>query len=42
MGRGKLIWKDGSIYEGNWVNDMKHGYGIMKYENGDIYKGEWK
>ena len=24
-GRGKYKWSDGRIYDGQWVNNMKHG-----------------
>ena len=33
--------EDGKTYEGSFVNDLKHGFGILKYENGDFYQGEW-
>lgn len=29
-------------YEGEIINDKRHGQGTMKYSNGDIYEGEWK
>lgn len=28
-------------YSGGWLNDMCHGFGIMKYVNCDVYTGEW-
>lgn len=28
-------------YEGDWVDDKMHGYGIYHYPNGDIYEGEF-
>ena len=33
---------DGSVYEGEFVNDKRHGTGTYRYANGDVYKGEWK
>ena len=27
-GRGKIIYPNGSIYEGSFENDLKHGFGI--------------
>ena len=33
---------DGNIYEGNWLNNMKHGFGKQIFINGDVYTGEWK
>ena len=26
-GKGKLVLKDGSIFEGYWLNDQKNGFG---------------
>jgi hypothetical protein len=36
-GRGKCYRNDGSIYEGNWIEDEICGYGRMIWENGDYY-----
>jgi hypothetical protein len=36
------IYPNGDIYEGEWLNDKKHGQGKMTYANGDIYYGDWK
>ena len=41
MGRGKLSWKDGSLYEGNWANDAPNGKGRLIHANGDVYEGDW-
>ncbi len=30
------------IYEGEFLNDKKHGRGTINYANGDVYQGEWK
>ena len=41
-GKGKMIYPDFSIYEGDWVNDMKQGVGRL--ETADtifIYKGQF-
>ena len=32
-GRGRLAYKNGDIYEGNWLNDKKHGERFYSYEN---------
>jgi hypothetical protein len=40
-GFGRLTWKDGSYYEGEWKCDKAHGFGILMHSDGDIYKGEW-
>ena len=36
-GKGKLFFADGTVYEGDFVNDCFHGYGVMTYHNGDKY-----
>lgn len=36
------VWKDGSIYEGYWKNNLAHGYGRLIHTDGDVYIGEWK
>jgi len=35
------MWADGRKYEGEYVNDKKHGYGIYTYPDGRSYKGQW-
>ena len=41
QGIGKCMWADGSIYEGEWLNNIRHGNG--KYSN-DLYEytGQWQ
>lgn len=29
------------IYEGNFTNGLKNGYGYLKYYNGVTFKGLW-
>ena len=42
-GKGKFIWDDGRIYEGDYVNDKKQGYGIFIWPLGEKkYEGTWK
>lgn len=31
--------KIGLIYIGSYVNGLKHGYGVMKYDDGRAYEG---
>jgi len=39
-GKGKLeSFSNKSVYEGEFKNDMKEGYGIEKFNDGSIYKG---
>lgn len=30
-------FSNGDIYEGDWVNDLRQGHGIMKFVDGTIY-----
>ena len=38
---GYWRYTNGDIYEGDWVNDKRHGRGKMIYKTGDIYEGNW-
>jgi len=29
-------------YDGEWVDDVKEGYGVLTYVNGERYEGYWK
>tara|TARA_B110000285_G_C14637682_1_gene386230 strand:- start:307 stop:465 length:159 start_codon:yes stop_codon:yes gene_type:complete len=29
------------MYEGDWKNGKRSGYGSFRYTNGDIYNGLW-
>lgn len=38
-----MKYESGNTYEGEWVNDQKHGYGIMNWNTADqVYTGYWK
>lgn len=30
-----------SFYEGDWVNNIRHGWGTRQYPSGNIYQGMW-
>ena len=36
-GFGSIIYPDGSLYEGNFEDDVVKGYGIMIYKNKSYY-----
>lgn len=40
-GFGKFKWMDGRFYEGEFLNDKKHGNGKMTWLGGKIYEGPW-
>lgn len=35
------VKEDGLSYEGTWQNDLKHGYGTLRYPDGGWYRGEF-
>ena len=39
---GKFMWKNGNYYQGDFYNDIFHGYGIYKWGNERTYEGNWK
>lgn len=42
-GKGKMVFQDGSIYEGDWANGQMDGNGVCKYSDGrGEYHGNWK
>jgi hypothetical protein len=41
-GKGKLKYKDGNIYEGNFVNGKREGQGKLTYPDGDIFVVNFK
>jgi hypothetical protein len=39
---GMILFNNGDIYQGSFLNSKKHGYGEYIYLNGDIYEGDWQ
>tara|TARA_B100001175_G_scaffold72067_1_gene59867 strand:- start:868 stop:2712 length:1845 start_codon:yes stop_codon:yes gene_type:complete len=39
--KGKMIYPNGDIYEGKFLNNQRNGKGKMIFKNGDVYEGEW-
>ena len=38
-----MIYHNGSLYDGEWENDVRHGEGILTAKNGDVeHNGSWK
>lgn len=35
------LYNSSAVYEGDWQEDQRSGWGRMYYESGDIYEGEW-
>jgi hypothetical protein len=41
-GQGITWYPSGSMFEGGWRNDVRHGFGYMSCHTGFKYSGEWK
>eukprot|EP00941_MAST-03F_sp_MAST-3F-sp1_P006344 g6344.t1 len=41
-GQGKMTYKNGDIYEGNWASGERAGVGTLRFANGDKYTGAFK
>ena len=41
-GIGKYNWKDGSMYQGEWSNNERNGYGIFTEMSGRTEEGLWQ
>lgn len=41
-GKGKILYKDGSWYEGDWIYNKIEGKGNMVDNNGNSYEGDFK
>ncbi|XP_039588275.1 radial spoke head 10 homolog B-like [Passer montanus] len=43
-GKGKIYYDEEqtSWYRGDWVNNVREGWGIRRYRSGNIYNGQWK
>ena len=37
----KKKYANGDVYEGEFLNDQRHGKGIFKDNNGDVYEGDF-
>lgn len=40
-GKGTMVWKDGSKYQGDFRRSQMEGMGHKQFSNGDQYTGEW-
>ena len=41
-GRGKYVFADGDVYEGEWKANKQEGRGISRYASGGVYEGDFK
>ena len=37
-----MYFANGDIYEGEWLEDKRHGKGMLRLANNNRYEGEWK
>lgn len=42
QGQGIMVYENGRVYEGDWVNGYFQGNGVLFFADGDLYAGEWK
>lgn len=42
QGKGKFVWKDGSVYNGNFDNDQINGQGTLTIPNQGTYEGTFQ
>ena len=40
-GEGIYCDSEGNIYQGDWVNGMRHGTAKLKCKNGDVFMGDF-
>ena len=40
-GIGKIKWKSGAIYDGQWHENKMHGSGKLIHVNNEVYEGEF-
>jgi len=38
-GHGLFKWESGNVYQGNFYEDEREGYGEMYWTDGSVYKG---
>ena len=37
----KYAYRDGGVYEGQWLSGFRHGHGYMRWCDGAQYEGSW-
>ena len=41
-GKGTITYKNGDVYEGEWMKDKRNGAGKLTKADGSVQEGEWK
>ena len=39
--RSPYIFNSGAVYDGEWIGNMRDGYGVQVWSDGAKYEGEW-
>lgn len=42
LSRSRHEFKSGSVYDGQWKGNARHGFGVQQWFDGARYEGEWK
>lgn len=43
VGKGKISYRNGDSYEGDWLEQKKHGFGTIIFaKDNNVYSGFWK
>ena len=42
QGRFIIHFVSGNVFEGNWENDLRNGYGKMTWSDGDVFEGNYE
>lgn len=40
--RPEFVFESGARYNGQWMNNMRHGFGVQVWPDGARYEGYWK
>ena len=41
-GKGIYRWDDGDVYDGEYLDGLRHGLGVERFASGTIYEGEFR
>ena len=37
-----MKYANGMVYDGEWKNDLRHGFGVLTWPDGRKYEGDYK
>lgn len=40
--RPRYTFRSGAVYEGEWLGNLRDGYGVQIWTDGARYEGEWR